>query len=239
MIKDLKGNKYNNLTVITADDKRASNGSVMWLCKCDCGNICYRTKADLNLQSKSCGCHKHKISIGMKFGKLTVKEYVGRREKDNRMLWKCECECGKFKIVASINLLNIISGVRSCGCARSISKKKPKGEATFNAAYHNLVNAAKRKQFTFNLTKQEVKEIHKQNCYYCGDTPKNLYISNCDNGDYIYSGIDRVDSNKGYILGNVVPCCKRCNTAKNDMSVEEFENWLKRVYENYIERNMK
>lgn len=58
-------------------------------------------------------------------------------------------------------------------------------------------------------------------CVYCGHTP---------NWPESRVGIDRIDSNKGYIVGNCVPCCSRCNSAKNDMSHEEFLEWVKRIY---------
>lgn len=35
--KDLTGQKFNMLTVLNITDKR-QNGSVVWHCKCDCGN---------------------------------------------------------------------------------------------------------------------------------------------------------------------------------------------------------
>jgi len=37
-----------------------------------------------------------------------------------------------------------------------------------------------------------------------------------------YSGLDRVDSSRGYVHGNVVPCCGECNYAKQDLSVDDF-----------------
>jgi hypothetical protein len=34
--------------------------------------------------------------------------------------------------------------------------------------------------------------------------------------------LDRIDNNKTYLKDNVVPCCKRCNVAKNNMTQTEF-----------------
>jgi len=42
-------------------------------------------------------------------------------------------------------------------------------------------------------------------------------------------GIDRIDSSKGYIEGNVTPCCSRCNIMKNNMTVAEFEVHIRRI----------
>ena len=44
------------------------------------------------------------------------------------------------------------------------------------------------------------------------------------------NGLDRVDNNKGYTIDNVVPCCKRCNYAKNNQTPREFKEWVKKVY---------
>jgi hypothetical protein len=38
-----------------------------------------------------------------------------------------------------------------------------------------------------------------------------------------------MDNTCGYTSDNVVPCCKTCNMAKRDMTVQEFTSWLKRA----------
>ena len=45
-------------------------------------------------------------------------------------------------------------------------------------------------------------------------------------GGYTYNGIDRKDNNLGYEKANCVPCCKRCNQMKNDMTMDEFINQI-------------
>ena len=45
-----------------------------------------------------------------------------------------------------------------------------------------------------------------------------------------YNGLDRVDNSRGYEPSNVVPCCRRCNRAKDDMSSQEFMKWLGQAY---------
>lgn len=44
--------------------------------------------------------------------------------------------------------------------------------------------------------------------------------------------LDRIDSNKGYIKGNVVICTEIMNTMKNNLTTEEFKNQIRLVYEN-------
>lgn len=55
--KDISGKKFGKLTVLHPTKKRNPFGSVIWLCKCDCGNekeIPYNSLVAWN--SKSCGC---------------------------------------------------------------------------------------------------------------------------------------------------------------------------------------
>ena len=52
------------------------------------------------------------------------------------------------------------------------------------------------------------------------------------NGIYIYNGIDRIDNNKGYTIDNIVPCCHICNQAKSSFTLQEFQDWIEKVYQN-------
>ncbi len=54
---DLIGQKFGMLTVTERTNQKATNGSVVWKCLCDCGNIVYATTTCLRLHRKtSCGC---------------------------------------------------------------------------------------------------------------------------------------------------------------------------------------
>ena len=57
-----------------------------------------------------------KIEIGDKYGRWTVKSYVGKRKvgKQNKDYWNCECECGTNRDVLGEILKNGRS--TSCGC---------------------------------------------------------------------------------------------------------------------------
>ena len=56
---DLIGQKFNRLTVIERAENDKHNNA-MWLCRCDCGNLCKATTSGLrNGNNQSCGClHK-------------------------------------------------------------------------------------------------------------------------------------------------------------------------------------
>lgn len=57
--KDLVGKKFGKLTVIEDSTKRTVGQQVIWICKCDCGNILEVQSGNLTSgNTKSCGCTK-------------------------------------------------------------------------------------------------------------------------------------------------------------------------------------
>lgn len=77
--------------------------------------------------------------------------------------------------------------------------------------YSSLKSAAKRRSLEFNLSFEEYQKLLKQKCFYDGAELNKLGYA-----------LDRVDNSKGYVLENVVPCCTKCNVAKNNMSQQSF-----------------
>lgn len=57
--KDIKGNVYNKLTALKPTEKRGADGSIIWECQCECGNIHYASVNSLNNGAiESCGCQR-------------------------------------------------------------------------------------------------------------------------------------------------------------------------------------
>lgn len=55
-IKDLKGKRFGRLIAIEPTAERR-HGSVVWRCRCECGNDCFISESNLaSEQTKSCGC---------------------------------------------------------------------------------------------------------------------------------------------------------------------------------------
>src|SRR5690606_27568041 len=76
------------------------------------------------------------------------------------------------------------------------------------------------------------KKIVIQKCFYCGDIPRVPKRSIQPTKRYPpVNGIDRVNSNLGYTLENIVPCCKRCNWMKLNISLTDFLRHVGRIYE--------
>jgi hypothetical protein len=172
---------------------------------------------------------------GQRFGRLKV---ISRSTNaSRRVTWLCQCDCGKNKIINASNLTTGRSA--SCGCLRvEISKKKlkavkrtkfDKGESSLNVVFYRYKYQAKRRGIEFNLTRDQFKVLTKEVCHYCGVLPEKSFKGHRSNGEYVYNGIDRINSDKDYTLDNVVPCCETCNKAKLHLSYDIFLNWVRRI----------
>lgn len=79
----------------------------------------------------------------------------------------------------------------------------------------------------FTLPLDVFNSLLKGDCTYCGAPPTQKAKHH---PSFLYNGIDRVDSSQGYISTNVVPCCRVCNIAKNNMSLDAFKAWVVCVF---------
>lgn len=78
--------------------------------------------------------------------------------------------------------------------------------------YYHLMKSASNRNKDFNLTKSDVRRLlERKTCFYTG-----LPFVAKDGSPYVRT-IDRVDSDKGYVKGNVVACCKMANEFKNQL----------------------
>ena len=55
-IKDLAGQRFGRLVVVSITEERDTSGMVKWLCECDCGNIVVVSGHNLKHGTASCGC---------------------------------------------------------------------------------------------------------------------------------------------------------------------------------------
>ena len=163
--------------------------------------------------------------IGKKFGRLTV---IKRdfSDKWGKAKWICECQCGIKTSVIGQNLRN--GNTKSCGCLKK--NRLISGIAMMRRTIKNYKRSAKEQGYEYTLTEEQFREITQKDCFYCGAKPNNIMKHPYSNGDYIYSGLDRVNNNLGYVIDNIVPCCKQCNQAKQKLTVEEFRDWVKKAY---------
>ena len=173
------------------------------------------------------------LQNGDKFGRLVVIRKDGVHTKPcgtTQSKYLCRCECGNTVSVLMQNLKN--GNTKSCGCLVKELKEQtilPDHRGVKNQIILQYKRHAKDRGLCWELDYETVSNIISSPCFYCGAEKSNRKITkNCREG-YEYNGIDRIDSSKGYVLNNVVPCCKTCNRAKLDMSQKDFILWLQKA----------
>jgi len=219
------------------------------LCRCDCGKERrVRTDGLKNGSSVSCGCFhkevtkrlafKNRLKIGDKFNKLTVIGLI-KNEKQRTYYYNLICDCGDSPKPTRAEAL-IKGKVKSCGClarertremGRRPKPKKPIDVRILYAIRNHCKNNAKARGIYFNLTIEDVNSVIYNNCIYCNREPSNVYTIKYRNESKKYSGIDRLDNNLGYEIGNCVPCCQSCNSLKNGIT----PNMVHILYNLYLE----
>lgn len=172
---------------------------------------------------------------GKKYGDLTVVGFSHSHIQPSgqkRAMWSVVCSCGTEKVVSTASLT---SGTTiSCGHIgekrRVDSRRMPDGEAAKNGLFTAYRHGAKSRGIKFKLQKVDFYNAAVGACAYCGAINPQTYKGKAKTG-FKYCGIDRVDSSKGYEVGNIVTCCGICNMMKNSLSVDDFLNHIKRINE--------
>jgi hypothetical protein len=162
--KDLTGQRFGRLIVIEKAGQN-KNRNTLWKCLCDCGNETIVVSTSLtNGDTQSCDClRRESVSkncfinlIGQKFGRLTVKEYVGKT-KGKISSWKCLCDCGNESIVLSSNLKS--GTTKSCGCLfkEMIKTSRYKKYNTYNlSGEYGIGYTDESNEFYFDLEDYEL-----------------------------------------------------------------------------------
>lgn len=97
---------------------------------------------------------------------------------------------------------------------------------------------AKSRDIQYDLTWLDLKKVYDNQrglCYYT-KLPLNLIFASKPERRTTFDqlSIDRIDSNKGYTLDNIVLCCLAINMMKNEFDLKELTIMLEAVCENFI-----
>lgn len=206
--------------------------------RCDCGAEYVRRiqmifKRPDRPDAESCGCQgvrRFAELAGARFGKLTAIRLEGSKRTAGRRMarWLCACDCGNEVLVYRKNLTD--GHARSCGCGRfGPQRGLTAGEAAFNGLMRTYQGHARNRGLPWNLSRDDFRRLTSLDCHYCGSAPSQTVKGHPTSGDYVYNGVDRVDSALGYSPGNVLPACGTCNFAKKDMPYADFLAWIARL----------
>ena len=142
--------------------------------------------------------------------------------------WKFLCHCWKEFICIYTNIFKWRS--KSCWCLMHYNRKA-EWISNYNAIYAKMISNIKRRNIEVAISKEDFINLIKQPCIYCWDEWWNsMTNSHCRINTIKYNWIDRIDSSIWYIKDNVVSCCKKCNWAKNNMSVSDFLLHIEKIY---------
>lgn len=155
----------------------------------------------------------------------------------------------------ALNIADVLPGVQLCGCGCGLPapiakqnnperghvrglperfirghQRAAPGESAFNGLLRGYKASAAKHGLAWGLSDDEFRHLTQLNCHYCGVAPSATRKAQVrSSGDFIYNGVDRVDSARPYEPSNVVTACKHCNYAKRDLSYGDFAAWVARV----------
>lgn len=169
------------------------------------------------------------INPGDRFHKLVAVERV-ESAKHKQRRWLFQCDCGG-KTITTVS--KVTTGyTKSCGC-KAITKMKDPATGLWvrDPSKPDWMYLAKERwteYYSDGCSLELFVELSQKPCHYCGvsfsNTRKNKSVT------FRYNGLDRIDSSRDHSPDNIVSCCKRCNTAKMDITYQEFIEWLRRVH---------
>ena len=232
--KDIKGLKFNRLTVLSDTGKR-SHSHIVWECICECGGVAHVTaNALIKGNTKSCGCltdEKRRMNskkrivnrIGETVGRLTILKRIGVEGKET--FWECSCKCGKLTTVSNSNIAS--KKTRSCGCLF----KEMVGDNHPN--YNFRLTEKEREKHRYELGgnngkhwRQDVFKRDNYTCTVCGQIGGKLNAHHLDGWNWC------VD--KRYDVKNGMTLCQECHSGfhrvfgNGDNTREQFTEWLNR-----------
>jgi hypothetical protein len=183
---------------------------------------------------------KAKDLTGVKTGIWTIGSFSHKGLKGK--YWHATCGCGHKSTIRQDVIINKRS--LSCGkCDYHNQLKRDRGYTGWNRMEDRTIplinnewaiykgNAREDKR-DFLLTKDDFKNFIFDNCHYCRREPYRIKKDKFSDEQITINGVDRIDSNIGYIVKNCVTCCSICNTMKNTLSVQEFKEHIVLLHSN-------
>lgn len=171
---------------------------------------------------------------GLRSGKLVPINRTDKKDKHNNYLWNCRCDCGNFILVRATCIKR--GGAISCGCVKNSKVRDQSqhwlGYEEISLSYYNaLKNGAIRRKIQFDVSIEYLWDLFIKQNRRCRYTNKELNFKSRAYTSDGTASVDRLDSSKGYIEGNVQWVHKQINWMKRDLSDKEFFEWCEIITE--------
>jgi len=173
------------------------------------------------------------IPIGYKFNEITVLKKTDKRQND-KVLWECECSCGT---TLELTTGTINTGtIGSCGCQRKSGNqhKNWKGFGEIHGSmWYYIYFDAERRNLEFTITIEQAWDLFLAQNRKCALSGLDLIITP-KRKDFKENtaSLDRIDSSKGYINGNIQWVHRMVNQMKWNYNEQEFIDMCKIIAKN-------
>lgn len=177
---------------------------------------------------------KYHIGYVLESGRGVITDGPIRIDRPNRrsaIKWKVKCiDCSS----ESWKFSNTFNGLKY-GCKKCYDeslKRFDNGPAK-KKAWTSLKSNAKSRGIQVGISFDEFCNVASKDCVYCGAKP----VSKSGFKDWqkqaFLNGIDRINNDDGYYIGNIVSCCYQCNWSKRDLSINEWSDWIMNLSSNF------
>jgi hypothetical protein len=172
---------------------------------------------------------------GRKFGHLTAVRPTGERG-PRGIVWRVECDCGtvleRCATVLTAGRRRVTQIQASCGCAGKRNRSPMyKGVGDLSSTkFRGLKASAKHRGHQFRISIQYAWDLYVAQEGHCALTGEAITLSpsRTEKGASTAS-LDRIDSSKGYVRGNVQWVRVEINYMKHSLSMKDFVVWCRRV----------
>lgn len=181
--------------------------------------------------------------IGTQVGAYLLKNHYTQLDTAgrNQHWWTCECVCGATVEKAERRIIHNKSSRCSCNYVPKPTKEKSKlwrGVGDLSGAYFSTIRLnAREKGCEFSITIQEIWDLFIAQGKACALSGVPIYFTTKNNDgvkvEHQTASLDRIDSEKGYILSNVWWVHKDANRMKNAYSVGTVVDFCYRVTERF------
>lgn len=206
--------------------------SVLVRCKCD--NEQYVSYSSLNQKTstKCSSCsrgernEKRNLPIGSIYGDWTVigDSFISKKSQTHIPV---RCKCG---FETNINKYCLISPTSSMCCSSCASFK---GVGDLAGAYITELKSRseKKRGLEFNISTKYIWDLLVKQDFKCALTGVNITVSKNWRKEKFTASLDRIDSSKGYIVGNVQWLHKTINRLKSNFPEDQLIYWVEKLYE--------
>ena len=156
-----------------------------------------------------------------RFGKLIALKLSNERDTFGKCRWDCKCDCGN---IARINGASLVRGLTtSCGCYKLEIAHKGGYKDLSRSWWRRLVQSAMQRGFDFEITPEYIWKLFEEQNRQCILSGLPLTFFPDSNRKHLQTAsVDRIDSNKGYIEGNIQILHKVVNQMKSFLSDYEL-----------------